>query len=77
VRKLSQLLGKLQSATRAIPLAPLFYRKLQRALKGSLDQSGQDYSRHLDLSTEEKEELQWWFNHLSPWNRKIIMAEKP
>ena len=30
-RKLSQLLGRLQAATRAIPLAPLFYRKLQRA----------------------------------------------
>jgi hypothetical protein len=29
IRKLSQLLGKLQAATRAIPLAPLFFCKLQ------------------------------------------------
>ena len=32
-RKLSQLLGRLQAATRAIPLAPLFYCKLQQALQ--------------------------------------------
>ena len=29
------------------------------------------------LSTEEKEELLWWFNYLSAWNGKTIMAEKP
>ena len=32
-RKLSQLLGRLQAATRVIPLARLFYRKLQQALQ--------------------------------------------
>ena len=36
-RKLSQLLGRLQAATRAIPLAPLFYRKLQQALQRMLE----------------------------------------
>ena len=40
-RKLSQLLGRLQAATRAVPLAPLFYQKLQQALQRALDQ---DYS---------------------------------
>ena len=42
IRKLSQLLGKLQAATRAVPLAPLFFRKLQQALRRGLDQSGQN-----------------------------------
>ena len=32
-RKLSQLPGRLQAATRAVSLAPLFYRKLQQALQ--------------------------------------------
>ena len=41
-RKLSQLLGKLQAATRAIPLAPLSYRKLQQVLQRGLEQSEQD-----------------------------------
>ena len=64
-RKLSQLLGRLQAATRAVPLAPLFYRKLQWALQRTLEQSDQDYSAQLILSTGEQEELQWWLDHLS------------
>ena len=39
VRKLSQFLGRLQAATRAVPLAPLFYQKLQQALQRVLEQS--------------------------------------
>ena len=57
-RKLFQLLGRLQAATRAIPLAPLFYHKLQQALQRSLEELEQDYSAQLILSTEEKEELE-------------------
>ena len=76
-RKLSQLLGRLQAATRAVPLAPLFYRKLQRALQRTLEQSDQDYSAQLTLSTGEQEELQWWLDHLSAWNGRTIMTEKP
>ena len=77
IRKLSQLLGKLQAATRAVPLAPLFFRKLQRALRRGLEQSGQDYSRQLTLFTEEYEELQWWLDHLTVWNGKSFLTEKP
>ena len=61
-RKLSQLLGRLQAATRAESLAPLFYRKLQQALQVVLEQSNQDYSAKLILSTGEQEELQWWLD---------------
>ena len=75
-RKLSQLLGRLQAATRVVPLAPLFYRKLQRALQRTLEQSDQDYSAQLILSSGEQEELQWWLDHLSAWNGRTIMMEK-
>ena len=57
-RKLSQPLGRMQVATRAVPLAPLFYHKLQQALQRVLDQSDQDYSAQLILSMREQEELQ-------------------
>ena len=55
-RKLSQLLGRLQAATRAASLAPLFYRKLQQALQVVLEQLNQDYysSAQLILSTGEQ-----------------------
>ena len=76
-RKLSQLLGKLQAATRTVPLAPLFYRSLQQVLKKALEWSDQDYSAHLTLPVEGKVELQWWIDHLNAWNGKTIMAEKP
>ena len=75
-RKLSQLLGRLQPVTRAVPLAPLFYHKLQQALQRVLELSEQDYSAQLILSTEE-EELEWWLDHLSAWNGKTIMTDKP
>ena len=52
-KKLSQLLGRLQAATRAVSLAPLFYHKIQRALQRTLEQSDQDYSAQLILSTGE------------------------
>ena len=77
IRKLSQLLDKLQAAARAIPLAPLFFHKLQRALRRGLDLSGQNYSSQLTLSAEEQEELQWWLDHLTAWNGKTLVTEKP
>ena len=29
------------------------------------------------LSSEKQEELQWWLDHLTAWNGKMIIAEKP
>ena len=60
----------------ALPIAPLFFHKLQRALKRGQDQSGQDYSMQLALLEEEREELQWWVDHLTAWNSKTLMTEK-
>ena len=45
--------------------------------KRTLEQSDQDYSAQLILSTGEQEELQWWLDHLSAWNGRTIMTEKP
>ena len=76
-RKLAQMLGKLNAATRAIPLAQLFYMNLQRALACALGKSGQDYSLLLRFSEDEREELQWWIDHLSSWNGKTMLSRKP
>ena len=77
IKELAQLLGKLQAAIRAVPLASLFFRKLQNTLRRGLDQSGQDYSKRVGLSTEEHEELQWWLDHLTARNGKTMVMEKP
>ncbi len=67
--------GKLQAVTRAIPLTPLFFRKLQHALKCDLDQSGKDYSQHLTVTEEERDELQWWIDNIAAWNCKMFVTE--
>ena len=56
-RKLSQFLGKLNAATRAVPVAPLFYRNLQAALGRALATGAQDYSVTVEITPNLREEL--------------------
>ena len=70
-RKLSQFLGKLNAATRAVPVARLFYSNLQASLgrdTGLLSVNG-NHSQH--------EELQWWESHLSQWSGRTLVTESP
>ena len=76
-RKLSQFLGKLNAATRVVPVAPLFYRNLQAALGRALEMGDQDYSVSVQITPSMREELQWWETHLSQWNGKTLVTEKP
>ncbi len=76
-KKKSQFLGKLTVATKAIPLAQLFYRGLQRALNASLEDSHQDYNATLTMSEEIQLELIWWEHHLQEWNGKSMMTHRP
>ena len=64
-RKLSQFLGKLNAATRAVPVAPLFYHNLQAALGRALTTGAQDHSVSVEITPNMREELQWWEDHLS------------
>ena len=70
-RKLSQFLGKLNAATRAVPVAPLFYRSLQAALGRALTAGAQDYSVPVEVTPNMREE------HLSQWNGGTLVTEKP
>ena len=76
-RKLSQFLGKLNAATRAMPVAPLFYHNLQAALGRALTMGAQDYSVSTGITPNMREELQWWENHLTLWNGRTLVTEKP
>ena len=76
-RKLSQFLGKLNAATRAVPVAPLFYRSLQASLGRALTSGAQDYSVSMEVTPNMREELQWWEDHLSQWNGRTLVTEKP
>ena len=71
------MLGKMNATTKAIEIAPLFYRQLQAELQLTLNRSQQDYSTQLQLSCRAKEELQWWHTHFTNWNGRSLIAKKP
>ena len=64
-RLLSHFLGKLNTATQAIPLHAYEETYVQVALVDS----DQNYETLLFLSQASQEELSWWKEHLSKWNR--------
>ena len=74
---LSRVLGKMNTATKAIAIAPLFYRQLQAELQQALTKSNQDYNTRLQLSQGAREELQWWHTHFTRWNGQSLIAKKP
>ena len=45
--ELLRVLGKMNAATKAIAIAPLFYRQLQAELQLALNKSNQNYSTRL------------------------------
>ena len=63
--ELSRVLGKMNAATRAISVAPLFYRHLQAQLQSVLNCSNQNYNTRILLSEDAREELQWWTTHFT------------
>ena len=74
--ELSRMLGKMNATTKAIEIAPLFYRQLQAELQLTLNRFQQDYSTQLQLSCRAKEELQWWHTHFTNWNGRSLIAKK-
>ena len=65
---LSRLLGKMNAATKAITMAPLFYWQLQADLQQALHSSDQDYSTPIRLWPMAREELELWNTHFTNWN---------
>ena len=56
VRQLSRFHGKLNAASQAMLVAPLFYRALQKDLQVVLSQGAQDYEHRMRLSKDAREE---------------------
>ena len=63
VGELSQLIGKLTASIQAVFPAPLHYRNLQYLKHQGLARGG-GYDLYVPLTTEVREEIQWWFDHL-------------
>ena len=74
---LSQLLGKLNTTTPALQMAPLFCCSLQMYLKHALADSQQNYQSVVHLSPQALEDLQWWKLHLTSWNGRSLIIQTP
>ena len=75
-RQLSQFLGKLNAASQAMLVTPLFYRALQKGLQTAIAQGAQDYEHHMRLSKDAREELVWWQHHLACWNGRTVIQRQ-
>ena len=76
VRELSGLIGKLTASVQAILPAPLHYRHLQNPKHKALVQFGY-FDATTPLSTEAKDELQWWPAHLNAWSGRALLRPSP
>ena len=76
VRELSQLIGKLTASIQAIFPAPLHYWHLQNLKHKTLARFGH-FDATTALSTEAKDELQWWLAHLNAWNGRALLRPSP
>ena len=75
-RQLSRFIGKLNAASQAILIAPLFYRNLQGDLQRALFLGDQNYDQVLILSTEAREELTWWQTLVPCWNGRTVVRRQ-
>ena len=74
-RQLSRLIGRFTSTLPAILPGPLHYRGLQQLKHAALRQGGYDSS--LPLTTEAKQDLEWWVRNLAQVNGRGLIRELP
>ena len=66
-RDLAQFIGRANSATLAIPPAPLFYRAQQGAKHATVTHK-RDLDSAISMTNQEREELLWWVEQAKLWN---------
>ena len=76
IRELARLLGKLRASIQTVFPAPLYYHHIQAVKKRSLALHG-GYESQVYWTAEALEELKWWRDHLSAWDRKAILQSPP
>ena len=76
VRDLSRLIGQMSATMRAVLLAPLCYRNLQRIKNQELSRS-HSFEAMVTLDDSAKEELLRWVHQLTTWNGIAILSQTP
>ena len=76
LRKLAQMIGKLQATAPAFTYAPLQIRYLQQDLIQGVQSSG-SYESMITLSKEARMELEWWIDNITLLNGNPIRLNPP
>lgn len=76
IHELASLVGTLHSTMEAVTPAALYVRQLQMHQTKYLVRS-QNYQSIIQLTSQCKEEIFWWINHITQWNGKQILTHNP
>ena len=71
IRAVAKVIGILVSTFSAVEYGKLHYRDLERAKFLALKSSKGDYEAHMVITPSMKQELKWWFTHITNQDRKI------
>ncbi len=64
IRRAARVIGNLVAASEAVPLAPLYYRRLEIEKTKALRIARGDYDAYMAFSPKACLHLQWWINNL-------------
>ena len=64
IRQVARVIGKIVASFPAVQYGPLFYRELEKDKIQALKANKGHFDRKMELSTEAKQELQWWVENI-------------
>ena len=76
IRQVAKVIGNLVAAFPAVQFGPLYYRALECDKTMALKQNRGHFDRHMKLSHEAKQELNWWIHNINK-SVKHINQRKP
>ena len=76
IRSVAATIGKIVATFPAVQYGPLHYRALERDKIGALKHNNGHFDRHMYISDEAREDLQWWINNIDS-SYSVIYRGKP
>ena len=72
IREVARLVGNLVATSEAVPLAPLYYRKLEKDKAKALKRVKGNHKARMTLTFEALGDLSWWINNLDSVFRSLL-----
>lgn len=71
IQQVAKLIGNLVATSEAVPLAPRYYRKLEKDKARALKACGGTYAARMAISTKAKADLAWWLDNIQTVYRSL------